>query len=245
MDVIQKEFPAKLGMKDAITLTDFRDALLEILGDNLQSIVLYGNATIHDYHPESFDKNVLIVVREKSTRVLREIMKPIQRINKWGFETLIMTKENLSSSTDVFPIRYHSMKESHVLLWGDDLLESLDIHPDHLRLNCEQELRLLLLDLEMYFLDMKGKELKPKLSKVITDFIEILRVAVYLKTNNLPVWNDAILSVRESFDIDSEILEEVMKLRHDEIKLDKYQLEDLYDRFLAFVNMMVRKVDQL
>ncbi len=245
METLQKEFPSKLGMKDAISLTDFRDSLQEILGEELESIVMYGNATLHDYHPESYDKKVLIVVRNVDTQMLRKVMKPVYRLKKMGFEAMFITEENLISSTDVFPIKYHSMRESHVLVWGEDVVEKLDIDPIHIRLICEQELRNLSQDLDQYFLDKKGKELKQKLCGVITDFIETLRVAVLLKTKELPPWDDAIDSLNSTFSVDASILNEVMQLRNEEIKLNKKETEALYNRFMSFVDQMVGIVDRL
>jgi len=99
--------------------------------------------------------------------------------------------------------------------------------------------------LDIYFLDKKGKELKQKVCKVITDFIETLRVAVFLKTKKLPSWDDALDSASKTFGIDVSILEEIMQLRNEQIKLKKKEIEELYNRFMLFVDKMVGIVDQL
>ncbi len=245
METLQQTLPSKLGMKDAISLTDFRDSLQRILGDDLESIILYGNATLHDYHPESYDKNVLIIVKSIDTEMLRSVMKPVLSLKKMGFEALFVTKENLMSATDVFPIKYRSMKESHVVLWGEDPMEELKISPIHIRLICEQDLRSLSQDLDRHFLYNRGKQLKPMMTGVITDFIETLRVVALLKTDKMPPWDSSIDTVAEVFNIDVSILKDVMKLRNGEIKLNKKEVEEYYDRFIHFVDKMVNIVDQL
>ncbi len=246
METIKNNLHAKLGMKDAISLGDFRDDLKGILGEDLISILLYGNATLHDYHPQSYDKNVLVVVdKQINTDLLKSVRKPVLHLKKMGFETLFVTQENLNSSTDVFPIKYHSIRESHIMIWGKNPMEELDINPVHIRLICEQELRQLSQKLDNFFLYKEGKDLQPILCDTIYDFIETLRVAVLLKTDKLPAWNDAISSVGETFHLDTKVLEEIIKVRKGLIHLKKKELESLFDGFISFVDQMVGVVDRL
>ena len=83
------------------------------------------------------------------------------------------------------------------------------------------------------------------LSGVITDFIETLRVAVLLKTKEIPSWDDTTDNVTQTFKIDASILNEIMQLRNEQIKLNKKEIEELYNRFMLFVDQMVGIIDQI
>ena len=245
MDVSRKKLLSKLGLKDQISLSELCNSLKDMLGEELISVILYGNATVHDYHPQAGDKNILIVIRNINTDGLRKLIRPVYKVQRLGFDTTFMTQENLIASTDVFPIKYQSIKESHILLHGLNVMEKLEINPVHIRLICELDLRNLSQDLSKHFLDNRGTQLKDKLTSVITDTIETLRVAVLLKTNKMPVWNDTVEEVTKTFKVEGDILNEIMEVHHGKISLNKRRTEDLYDRFLSFVHQMVNLVDQM
>ena len=245
MEALQMVLPSKLGMKDQISLTEFCNSLEKHLGDELESIILHGNASLSDYHPESGGKNILVLVEHIDTHVLKKVMKPVYKVNKMGFEPVFLTKERLVNSTDVFPIKYQSMKESYIVLRGEDVLENLEINHSHLRLRCEQELRLFSLRLEKYYIENKGKQLKNMLSSMVADFIETLRVAVLLKTDNIPPWDEAINKTSKTFKIDASILHEILKLRNDQIKLKKKEVADYYNQFMSLVAETVKIVDHM
>ncbi|MFY0686194.1 MAG: hypothetical protein JXQ90_03465 [Cyclobacteriaceae bacterium] len=245
MSSLQKELLGKLGMRDQISLHELCNAVQDVLGEELISIVLYGNATLHDYHPEMGDKKVLIVVKQIDISMLKSVLKPINKAKELGFQSLMMTQRNLEASTDVFPIKYISMKESHVLLKGQDVLEGLEIRHDYLRLRCEQELRIVSQRLEEHYLNERGKLLKQAMCIEIMDFIETLRVAVTLKTKQMPSWSGAVEAVSKTYDIEASILSDIIKLRNDEIKQGKKAIEELYARFMSFVDELIGIVDQL
>jgi hypothetical protein len=125
------------------------------------------------------------------------------------------------------------------------VLDELEISREHIRLICEQELRNLSWNLKQHFLDSRGKQLKVMLFGVVTEFIETLRVAVLLKTKDMPSWDNTFDNVSEVFKIDTLVLKEIMQLRNKKIKLNKKAVEAVYNRFMSFVNEMVGIVDKI
>lgn len=246
METLQIELPQVMhGTRDQGILNDYCSNLQKILGSELESIILYGAATRSDYRPGTGEKNILAVVSNIDTNVLRRVMKPVLKGKKRGVQTLFMTRENLMSSTDVFPIRYQSMLESYVVLYGEDVLQRLDISRIHIRLICEQELRSLSLRLEKHFIDHSGKQLKEMMSSEITNFIETLRVAVLLKTREMSSWEEAIDKAIMAFKVEALILKQIIQLRNNEIKMGKSEIEALYNKFMIFVNQMVGIIDRM
>ena len=54
---------------------------------------------------------------------------------------LLFSEDEWHASADVFPIEYGDMRDSHVVLHGVDPFERLDVDWEHLRLQCEHELK--------------------------------------------------------------------------------------------------------
>lgn len=242
----EKELPAaNLGIQDRIALTEFCEELKELVGPQVQSLILYGSSTRPDYKPGSSHKKILVVVYERDISLLKKVLKPFFRAQRMGIDCEFITKESMEASTDVFPIKYQSMKESYVVLRGEDVLQDIEINRAHMRLRCEQEFRVLSLKLEKYYLDNNGKHLKEMLVDVINDFIETLRVAVLLKTAKMPKWEKAVEETVDAFQIDADVLHQVIKLRDKTFKPSKKEAEALYGQFMNFVEQIVGIVDQI
>ena len=123
-------------------LTDLVSRLQRALGDRLVSVVLYGSAAMDDWHEGASDLNILCVTARLSARELAD-SEPVVR---WWREQgnpppLLLTSEELQSSTDCFAIEFHDMQERRRVLHGADLIDGLTIDRSFYRAQVEQQLR--------------------------------------------------------------------------------------------------------
>jgi predicted nucleotidyltransferase len=134
------------------------EKLHSVLGDRLRSVVLYGSAAAGDYVGKESDYNVLVVTTRLGVDELTELSGVS---TAWGREgnppPLYFTLDRLQKSADVFPIELLDIRESHRILFGDDIVTEIDVHPDHLRLILERELESMLIQLREQFLLTGGK----------------------------------------------------------------------------------------
>ena len=68
------------------------------------------------------------------------------------------TTELMNQSSDVFPIEFLDIRTTHVILHGTDPLADLEIRRDHLRLQCERELREKLMRLREGYVEAHGRD---------------------------------------------------------------------------------------
>lgn len=123
-------------------LSDLMERLKTALGDRLVSVVLYGSAAMGDWHQHSSDLNVLCVLNQLSPNELGQ-SEPIFR---WWREQgnpppLLLTEEEVRTSTDCFPMEFHDMQEHRRVLYGTDLIAGLEIDRSFYRAQVEHELR--------------------------------------------------------------------------------------------------------
>ena len=147
---------AKNGHPNDPTLTRLTE---EIAASGVaESIVLYGPAAHgDDYDDASF--NVLIVLETVDLASLRAVAAPIARWLKKGRPMpRLFSPKLLQGASDVFPIELLDIADHHVVLHGEDPLTRLQVSTDHLRLQCERELREKLLRLEEGFLEAEGRD---------------------------------------------------------------------------------------
>ena len=130
------------------------DELIDALGADLESIVLYGSfARANQLETEHDTVNVMLVLRSVACHTLDKMASAIARVEREiPLTTMTLTREDLHSSCDVFPIKFHDMQLHHRVLSGEDVLSDLEISDVHLRIRCEQQLKNLMLRLRAIYL---------------------------------------------------------------------------------------------
>ncbi len=129
-------------------LQDLVDRLQKAHHDRLVSVILYGSAVTGDHHHGYSDLNVLCVLKDVSP----EALGASEPVFKWwrgqgNPSPLLLTEEEVRTSTDCFPIEFHDILERRRVLFGPDVIEGLQIDNKFYRAQIDQELRAKLLRL--------------------------------------------------------------------------------------------------
>ena len=109
-------------------INEFVQKMRTASGANLQSVILYGSAASGDYHAEFSNVNLFCVLHDTSYATLRRLAPAV----KWWERQkqpppLFMTRQELERSTDVFTIELIDMVQHHRVLWGEDVVRSLQV----------------------------------------------------------------------------------------------------------------------
>lgn len=141
------------------TLSQFTQEVLQLLGDELVAVALYGSGAGNNFVSGDSDLNVIIVVRTLRFEVLQKLSPHMAAWHKQGFAIpLLLDQEFLRRSRDVFPMEFYDIKEQHRLLWGEDVFQALPIDNRHLRFQAEYEARSKLLRLQALYLECAGDQ---------------------------------------------------------------------------------------
>jgi len=237
----------KLAAEDIAAVEAFCEELRNAPNLDLRSIVLYGSAVRQDYRPGGSDINLLVVPERIDVSVLKGVLDPVTRGRRYGIAPFFITEANLRSSADVFPVKFLAMKESYKLLWGQDLLEGLEISREHIRLRCEQEIKNILLRMRRQYLVGGGRPrgLTEMMSRVIGVFFETLRVVLSLTREDLPSREEVVDAAAEAFELDAEILRNVGALRSRDVSLPREEAEQLFDKLMAIVDRVAQITDKM
>lgn len=128
--------------KQLALINDFVERMRSAAGENLASIVLYGSAADGEFHPEYSDLNLLCVMRDASYALLQKAAPVVEWWQKNKHRApLVLTVEELKTSSDVFSIEFLDMKSRYRVLYGDDLLRDLQVPMRLHRFQLEYELR--------------------------------------------------------------------------------------------------------
>jgi predicted nucleotidyltransferase len=230
-------------------INEFISRLRAASGENLQSVILYGSAADGEFHPEFSNVNLLCVLRETSFATLTAIAPAVEWWTRQKQHApMVLTREELERSTDVFSIELLDMKQQHRVLFGDDVLSELDI-PMHLhRAQLEYELRekLILLRGRLLLSANSKKQLWELMLSSLSTFITLFRHALIALGHTPPkTKRQAVQALAERVRFDASAFLQLLNIR--ERKTDTKQLDvaDVFARYLAAVQQVTAAVDKM
>lgn len=239
-----KELNISEKMKNRIQ--DFLQRLKGAYGEELISVVLYGSAASDEFVDKHSNLNFLVVLKNTDCETLK---KASGIVNKFSmFHPLFMTEHYIGTSTDIFPVEFLDLKENNCLLYGKDCLSDIQIDTRNLRFQCEQELKVKLLNLRNTYLRIhKDKAaLRNLLFKSITSILHIARNVLRLKGKQ-PVYKkeDIINALATEFQIDSILWKSLLAAKNKITGLSNRETEAMFVNFVREVEKITDIVDNL
>jgi hypothetical protein len=134
--------------------------LTEAAGASFRALYLYGSALAPDFDKARGNVNLLFVAADLSSPRLESLAAAVTKVraqaSSWKFAPLILEEEQVRRAADVFPNDFLDLVQRRALLSGDDLLAAAAVDPDHMRYQCEYELRARLVALRQAYLFHAG-----------------------------------------------------------------------------------------
>lgn len=237
-------------------ITDPRDIFPDITGDykdiygeDLISIVLYGSAAGEDYRPGKSDLNFLIVLSEDAIDHLDRAMDTVSRWSRKNVAIpLFMTPAYIDSSLDSYPLEFLNMQRTYIPVYGRDILKDMSFPLDHLRLQCEREIKGKLLLLREGFLRTEGnrKRMQELISASITAFISIFCGILYLKGVDIPVRRRQVLQViAGEIPVGEDVFMRCMDIKEGQGNYSAAETKDVFCDYLKEVRKLWEYVDKM
>ncbi len=197
----------------------FAREIIPSIRTQLESIAITGSCLTQDYIPGTSDINSVFVLKEITLPVLDMIASMGKRYNKKRIQApLIMTREYIHRSLDVFPIEFLDIKRIHSTIYGDEMFSLLEVDKSMLRLQCERDLKAKLINLRQGYISCAGRkrDLVMLLGDAFPGFFPLFRAMLYIvQINKTPSIRRAdVLSEMEStFDMPLDVLREIETVR--------------------------------
>jgi hypothetical protein len=149
---------------------------------------------------------------------------------------------------DVFPIEYLDMQRSHILVKGKDVLSDLTFEKEHIRLQCEREVKGKLLLLRERFSETHGKAkaLAALISESLGAFIAIFEGLLHLKNVEIPPGKAQILAVTcRRFGLDGGLFETLLRIKDGNLKPSDGESLEYFKQYLKQIKTLSRIVDNI
>ncbi len=218
-------------------------------GSDLLSIILYGSGARGEYVPKKSDINFLIVLSERG---IAHLEKALDLIPKWRQRAvavpLFLTKWYIASALDTYPIEFLDMKTHHRLVFGEDVLNDLQIDKNHLRLQIERELRGKLLALRQGFLSTGNDRdsLRAMLAGTVSTFAAIFEALLFLKGEEPPNLKAQIFEkTAQTFELDHSVFIQMMNVKNDQWHGSRVQLQEIAADYIKQIKRLIEIVDKM
>jgi predicted nucleotidyltransferase len=230
-------------------LSEFVNRLQDAARDNLVSVILYGSAANGEFHPEYSDLNLLCVFKATSFADLSAIAPVVEWWQKQKWQApLLLTRDELERSTDVFSIELLDMRERHRVLFGADVLSNLQIPMSLHRVQLEYELREKTILLRGRLLLSIGRErqLWDLLLGSVSTFTTLFRHALIALGEKAPTSKrEAVKVLASRISYDPSAFLQLLDIRERKAETKNFQVEDVFTRYLAAVQHVTTSVDRM
>jgi uncharacterized membrane protein YecN with MAPEG domain len=230
-------------------IAEFLSRMRQTAGENLQSLILYGSAADGDFHPEFSNVNLLCVLRETSFAALNELAPVVKWWTRQKHHVpLLLTREELERSADVFSIELLDMRQQHRVLYGEDVLQGLMIPMRLHRAQLEYELRekTILLRERMLLAGGSENRLWELLLGSLPAFATLFRhTLVAMGDSADKSKREGIQALASRIQLDPSAFLQLLDIR--EKKADRKQLDvnDVASRYLTAVQQVTVAVDTM
>jgi hypothetical protein len=225
------------------------EKLQKAYGDRLVSVVLYGSAAAGDHQEKFSDYNVLCVLSRIGPRELSDS----EAIFRWWREQgspspLLLSEQEVETSTDCFAIEFSDMKRQHQVLAGKDVISTLVVDQRYYRAQVEHDLRAKLLRLRQKAPAMFSDAdlLRRLLVDSMSTFCVLFRHALLLHGAEGPATKrDVIARASERFGFDAAPFDKLLAIREQKLKARELDPVALLGSYLDAIGVVIQAVDGL
>ncbi len=165
-------------------IDEYGGLMSRLVGANFRSVTIFGRVLDASFDVGRHPIRSILVVGEVDLQQLRRISEDGVRLGRLGFSApFVMTPDYIGASRDTFSIELLDIQLKHVTILGDDLFTGLTFDDGHIRLQCERELKTVMIGLRQGLLASAGD--KRRLDSVETQvgegLIRTLRGLLWLR----------------------------------------------------------------
>jgi len=230
-------------------ITLFAEGLRTGLGDNLQSITVVGSSLTQDYKPGRSDINTVLVLNRFSLDCLNTIAGMAKPMSKKKVSVpLLMTPAYIERSLDVFGVEFLDFQLTHRTILGSDPFLQIRFEKRNVRLQCERELKAMLIRLRQGYVAAAAKK------KMVRDIIiaaakglaPVLRAMLWLKDTDRPAETEPTFNkAATEFSVRMDPLITAGNWRHEKVRLQEAEVRNAFESTYTAIEQLAIAVDKL
>lgn len=223
--------------------------LKNIYAENLVSVVIYGENLDKEQLKGNFKQNIIVILNNLDAFDLK---KSILAMKKWEKTKnplpIIMNENEWFSSADIYPVEYTEIKNNYKILYGKNLVTPITVPKDALRLQCEYEIKNILVRIRQIYL---GNSDNPQfmiktLEEISLKLVRILKVVLSLFDIHVnDDYSEVIHKMTAQIKFDGEIFVEILSAKENKRKIAPQKIEIIVQRAINSTDLLYKFVNNL
>jgi len=227
----------------------YLEEMIGLLGGNLVTAAVYGSAVTGDYSEKSSDINLLLICENVELPTLKRSLKLIAGgIRQKITAPLFFTRRYIETSADVFPIEFLEIKDNHLVLYGEDILDGITVDLKNLRHQCEEQIKGKLVRIRQAYLEvgLKKKGVEALLKRSLDGLMPVFRNIIRLRGESPGKRKEDILrKLAMVFKLDEEVFLNIRKDTRNDEKIAGEADEVYLNRYLLQLEILAEAVDKI
>lgn len=216
--------------------------------EDIASMYIIGSAATKSFHAKYSDINTVIVVKEIKIPFYDFIASLGKRYGKKRIRApLIITRDYISRSLEVFPLEFLEMKLVHQLVYGDDVLKDIKIEKTDIRLQCERELKGKLQHLCQGYIKAMGnrKTMTELFVGSLSGYFPLFRGILFLYGHETPKEKENVLyALNEHCNADVTVFRNLQDIRAQSFYPPIETLREVFKKLYRVLDTLAKKVDE-
>ncbi|MCB1195346.1 hypothetical protein KDK77_04095 [bacterium] len=243
--VIKKILPPEI----ADTIADFCESMVLIHTRNILSIAVYGSAVSQNYIHKRSNINIICIFKEIGFDTLSKSLKIIKHGRKKHIAApLFVTLDYIKSSLDTFPIEFLEIISNHRTVYGKEILNTLQVPLENLRLQCEQHIKGFLVRLRQTYLEngTNKRLLVAIMRETFSNIFPIFRSLLRLSGEEIPPSHeDMVIKITSVFQFDGQVFLDIHRDRKGTDKILWKEINLIYKEYLHQLEALAEKIDRM
>lgn len=228
------------------SIEKYLNDLNKIFSDSLKSVFIYGSAARFE---SKNNINLMVILDSLSGDQARQCTKPTK---KWmslkNPVPAFITYDEWKCSADTYALEYSDIVDYHKIIYGKDYISQIIIKRDDLRLQCEREIKVLLMKLRAFYILNSNSKMRlrnfiiPCCSTYMTIFRGILRL------NEMPVKNDdkyIISTAASTCGFSEDVFQEILDNKTGTAKIKNKYLYGILDNLISELEILLCYVNSI
>jgi hypothetical protein len=219
------------------------------LGDNLKSLSVVGSSLTQDFEPKVSDVNTVVLLDVYDIPTLSAVALLAPGLSRYKISPpLLLTGFYIQRSCDVFGVEFLDFQLVHETILGDDPFAPLHFDKRDVRLQCERELKAMMVRLRQGFIASAGDQRRVRDILIATAKAlgPLLRAMLWLMDADRPKTIDSTLRrAAGEFEVDLETTLAVRHWRHGRSRLTDAEVESAFVAILDAVERLTTIIDGL
>ena len=218
------------------------------LGSNMLSLTLVGSAVTDDFVSGKSDINSVLVVNNVDEQFLSVLAAMGPQMGRKRLRApLLMTPSYIERSCDVFAVEWLDFQKFHQTVHGADPFESLTFQKEHVRLQCEKQLKSILIQIRQGYISSAEKKdiLAAVLTSAAKELLPYLRAMLWLEdVERLGNCQDTFEQIKTRFSVDMQPLKTAFAFRYEKLRKDSEQIKLLFTQAYKVIESLSDIADQ-